>query len=554
MTTMEAKRALEQNHRLHYRWSQLEADRCGVNIGSPIRPLPSANRTLELDPNRKYNDGDWPLMSNECPEALAKFSACAGVYKTIDYNTFAKNSALKLSEVELYFLASKVKRDTAKDWALVHLGIGTCERFRWLRDECFPGLTVIAFDGLEGFSNDEEEIAKAAEKWNNDGSDFTYLMRCFDLEKDCEWIQEKLQGKKMLLITDVRGIAYLNGDSVCGTESDRSADMFLQWEAVKRLRPERSLIKFACPSAWNQEYEYAPGVLLKLVYTYYGTRELRLMIDGVPEQRRRYNVWELYAKMMFHHEHLRGQVYKASRRSDSSRCLDCSWDSTVLWDTISSYARNNELDADKVLKEFIKYHVYCPESENWREFAWRPPTKKQRIEDVVEFLKKGKLMEAIAALEAEGEEENEDTDWSSIVQNLHQAQPMLAQRLKICLHQPASRSTLIQALGSLSDPFTLIGTDLNNLHPVEDKEEEEEPAEPPAKRQCVVNEVWKNEFVQLNENQQKAALALGWTEATWNSNHFHLPRKTPWDQLSQEMRDSLSALGENADTWNNWKK
>lgn len=515
-----------------------------------MRPLPTANRTLDLDPNRKYDESDWPLMASECPEQLAKFSRCAGVYKTIDYNTFAKNGCLKLSEIEMFFISSKVTKQTSSEWVLVYIGIGTGERFRWVRDEFFPGLAVVAFDPLEGnFSGNKEIILKAIERWNNDGTNFTFLMRCFELEKDSTWILEKFQGKKLLLISDTRGITVTNGET-SGVSSDKKTDQHVQWQAVQRLRPERSLVKFACPTPWNQVYEYAPGVLLKQIFCYYGTRELRLMIDGVPEQSRKYNVWELYEKMMFHHEHLRGLVYKSTRRPGSSRCLDCSFDCTVLWDTISSYARKNDVDAYTILDKFIKYHVYSPSAENWDYTAWKPPTRKQRWDDVEEFLKVGKFMEAIAALELEGEDDAKDTDWADIVKNLAASQPQVAQRLKIYLHRPASRASLIQALGSLSDPFTLVGNELNLLYDNDQNTSSYDNAEPPPKRQRTV---WDLSFTDLTEAQQKAATSLGWVEATWNTNKFHLPKSSAWDSLTKEMQQSLSELGESADSWDNWK-
>lgn len=552
MTSVEEQREMECSHRLHYRWSQLEADRCGVNIGSPMRPLPTANRVLELDPNRMYEDNDWPLMSSECPEELAKFSKCAGVYKTIDYNTFSKNGCLKLSEIELYFLSSKLTQKNIHDWVLVYLGIGTGERFRWLRDEFFPGLAVIAFDPLDGnFSGDKEACAKAFDRWSNDGTNFSCLLRSFDVGKDSDWVLEKCKGKKILLISDIRGIAFLNGET-SGDYFDKQADQDLQLQAIHRLRPERSLCKFACPQPWNQIYEYAPGVLLKQIFCYFQTREVRLMVDGVPEEKRKYNVWELYEKMMFHHEHLRGQVYKTDRRANSSRCLDCCFDCTVLWDTISSYAEKHERDAYEVLDLFVKFHVYSP-SDDSLAYTWAPPTRKQRWDDVKEFLRTGKLSEAIAALQSEGEEDAEGTDWADITEGLSDEQPHVVKRLQLFLHRPARRDALVRALGSLSDPFTFMGSELSLL-----SEEDlsflfpdmASAQEPPPKKQRTV---WDNRFTELSEEQQKAATKLGWTEESWNANKFHLPRKTKWDALTEEIRQSLSDLGESAETWDDWR-
>lgn len=551
MASAEDKRAREMNHRLHYRWSQLEADRCGVNIGSPIHPLPTANRILELDPNCKYEDDEWPVASSEDPEELAKFSKCAGVYKTMDYNTFSKSGCLKLSEIEMYFMDTMLTKQSIGEWVLVYLGIGTGERFRWLRDEFYPGLAVVAFDPLEGqYTGDREKVVKAVEKWNNDGTDFTFLLKCFDAEKDSAWISEKYPGKKIILISDIRGIAFADGDKD-GDNFDKEADNKLQWAAIQKLRPEKSLMKFSCPRPYEQFYEYAPGTILKQIFCFYHTKEVRLMIDGVPKEKRKYNCWEIYDKMMFHHEHLRGQVYACERRADSTRALDNCFDCTVLWDTISSHALKNEQDPYRMLGLFVKFHVYSPSDESWS-YTWKPPTRKQRWTDVREFIRTGRLTEAIAALEAEGEEDAPDTDWADIVHAIDDLQPHLYKRLKLVLHRPCKRSDLITALGSLSDPFVFLGNELDLLHEEERHalQEAEAEAEPPAKRQCTV---WNSRFADLTEAQQKAAIELGWTEADWNSNKFHLPRKDAWETLSEDMKKNLGELGESASTWDNWR-
>lgn len=260
---------------------------------------------------------------------------------------------------------------------------------------------------------------------------------------------------------------------------------------------------------------------------------------------------------MFHHEHLRGQVYTCERRPDATRSLDCSFDCTVLWDTIATYAAKNEMDPYKIVDWFVKSHVYSPSDASW-EYTWTPPTRKQRWDDVQEFLRSGKLCEAIAALEVEGEADEEGTDWADIVHKkvLEEAQPHMVKRLKIYLHRPASRADLIQVLGSLSDPFTYMGNELDLLNE-EDQEQIGYRAEPPYKKRCYQPlskaTVWDTEFCKLTESQNKAATALGWSEESWNMNRFHLPRSTAWEDLSEDMRKNLSELGESSETWNSWK-
>merc|ERR1712232_1475755 len=87
----------------------------------------------------------------------------------------------------------------------------------------------------------------------------------------------------------------------------------------------------------------------------------------------------------------------------------------------------------------------------------------QRWWDVENSLRRGLLTEAIAVLEAEGDEDAEGTDWASVHVEMWEEQPDLARRVKDSLKRPASRGDLIQLLGSLMEPFTLVKTDLNTL-------------------------------------------------------------------------------------------
>lgn len=349
--------------RLHYRWAQIEADRCGVNIGSPSRPLPKPNRILRLDPCREYCH--WPKASSESPFEQARFSACADVYKTIDYNTFCKNGTLKLTEVELFFLSSKMTKKSSGEWLVVYLGLGSGVRFRYLRDEFFPDLAVVGFDPGNGYYPEETEDYKTnAKLWNDDGTNFTFYVRCLDFENDVAMIREKCGDRKLLLISDIRGLARVNiGENL--TKFDKAHDQEEQWEAIKALRPVSSIVKFTIPDPWTQFFEYVPGVMLLQVFSFYGTMELRLMIDGVPENTVRYNGWEMWEKMMHHHEHLRGQVYETTRRPGCIQCFDSCFDCTVLWDTVASYAEQNDADPHELLAVIIKNQVYTPPSEWW---------------------------------------------------------------------------------------------------------------------------------------------------------------------------------------------
>lgn len=457
-------------HRLHYRWSNIEADRCRLNVGSPWRPLPKAHRTLELEECREYSH--WSQVSAGCAAENDRFANCNCTYRTMDYNTFVKNGCLKLTEVELFFLSSHMTKASSGDWAVVYLGIGNGERFRYLRDEFFPDLTVIGFDPLdEFFTGCRDEVEENAKRWTNDGTHFTFLVQCFHGEHDVVHIEERVKGKKLLLISDIRGIAFTDEGTF-----DKEHDQEIQWQAIKHLSPVSSLVKFTFPDSWTQFFDYVPGVVLKQVFCYYGSREVRLMIDGVPQQTRRYNAWELYEKMVLHHSYFRGQVYETSRRADSTRCLDNCFDCTVLWDTVSMYAAKNGVDPDEVLSKIVRYQLYTPVDDPWRtDLNWEGPVWKepgesprsQRWWDVVGGLQIGDLQRAIAALEAGGGKDEEDkavADWAVIVKHIWKHQPDLASRLSVSIHRPAAPDDLIRALGSLADPFTLLRTELNCLY------------------------------------------------------------------------------------------
>jgi hypothetical protein len=453
--------ACSLSHRLHYRWSQLESDSSSFNLGSPQHPLPQVDRTLRLNPEREYKQ----CPSWETPLDFPRFSTCGHLYKTVDYNTFLKNGVFKLTEIEVFFLSSHMTRTSSQEWAVLYLGIGNGERFRHVRDEYFPDLSVISFDPFEDGPNyvaDTQNAVDNAKLWNDDGTHFVFYVRCFDLETDISLVQEKTKGKKLLLISDIRGCALLDD----GKGLDKMSDLEFQWEAIQRLRPVSSLVKFDAPSAGEQIFEYAPGTILKQVFQYYGSCEVRLMIEGVPPKPRKYNTWELYEKMALHHEHLRGLVYDSDRQIErTTRCFDFCFDCEVLWNTFSTYAVQNSLDPYKVFNQFVEHYAF---SLSYGLFSSRPsplwespePDFSQRWWIVEEYLQNGRISEAIGVLEGVKED---DTDWARIFHHLFRKQPCLAWRLKSELPKPASRDSLIQLLGCLSKPVTLISTDLNSL-------------------------------------------------------------------------------------------
>merc|ERR1719230_1975969 len=121
-------------------------------------------------------------------------------------------------------------RATSCEWAVVYLGVSTGERFRYLRDDYFPGLAVVAFDPCdEASSHASRQVAlRNARLWNSDGTDFTFHVRCFEGTKDIPLIQEQIKGRRLLLISDIRGCARLED----GARLDIASDSELQWQAI----------------------------------------------------------------------------------------------------------------------------------------------------------------------------------------------------------------------------------------------------------------------------------------------------------------------------------
>lgn len=440
-----SKATAKYEHRLHYHWSQLEADRAGRTTGSPSCPRRRVDRFLRIGPLRKLRC----LGLVASLRRQARFSLHASTYKTADYNTFAKNGVVKLTEVELYFLTTRVTKATAHQWVVVYLGVGNGERFRYLRDEFFPGLAVIAFDPLDAFFEGvRPDVEKNAAKWASDGTDFLFLIRCFDEDKDIDWVRERYPGRSMLLISDIRGI-----NLVKETHSfDKACDNEVQLKAIQRLRPVASLLKFAVPDWGDKYYTYAPGRFLKQTFCYYGTSEVRLLVEGVPERLVRYNVAEMLDRVTFHHEFMRGQVYRSTRRPERScACLCNCFDCTVLWKTVSFYAARNSVDPYTVLDSITTNHLYGFHSDGFGNWA-----------DVKFYLNQGRIMEAAAALDKRGINEEVDLDWNSIASHITQ-QPGIAERLRVGLPREASRADMLQVIGSLTKPFTLVRSELNGL-------------------------------------------------------------------------------------------
>merc|ERR1712217_913568 len=116
---------------------------------------------------------------------------------------------------------------------------------------------------------------------------------------------------------------------------------------------------------------------------------------------------------------------------------------------IAKYAVQNSLRPYDVFDAFVKDYRLCLSYERVQ------PCLSRRWYDVEEYLRAGRLTEAINLLEADVGD-GKEIDWSTIVQGLSSSQPSLADALKLSLTRPASRESLIQALGSLSRPFVLV--------------------------------------------------------------------------------------------------
>lgn len=279
-----------------------------------------------------------------------------------------------------------------------------------------------------------------------DGTNFTFLIKSFEPDTDVKWLNENLSGKRLLLISDIRGMNFADD----GVSFDKARDQDIQMQAIQGLQPEHSLLKFTVPDNCGAFYEYLPGTILKQTFCYYGTTELRLLVNGAPKELVRYNVCELFRKTEFHHENRRGQVYMASWRP-VRRCLDGCFDCTVLPDTVLLYASRNDRDPSDVLDWLVKHHVYSP----WED------SENACQRDLAYFLAKGRLMEAVAVLEHKTGADRVDV--RELTKDVAPDQPFLAQRIKLDLPRLASKSDLARLVGSLGAPFTLLKTELNGL-------------------------------------------------------------------------------------------
>eukprot|EP00913_Durusdinium_trenchii_P016043 g15078.t2 len=247
----------------------------------------------------------------------------------------------------------------------------------------------------KGFAFEKDEVIHdPQEGYFRDGSNFSFYVRCFNVEEDIPMIREMTNGKRLLMISDIRGVALTDDEHF-----DKVQDQEVQWQAIQALQPESSLVKFALPHVWEQFYDYAPGVLLKQTFCNFGTLELRLLVSGVPAKRYSYDGWDIVEKMTFHHEHLRGQVYSSGLRP---KCLDGCFDCSVLME---------RLELASITDSLLKFHVYyCSGGEEWEKFSWIPPSIIERWQVVLWGLKRGNLSEAILALEVEAKEGEEDLD------------------------------------------------------------------------------------------------------------------------------------------------
>merc|ERR1712194_579940 len=115
----------------------------------------------------------------------------------------------------------------------------------------------------------------------------------------------------------------------------------------------------------------------------------------------------------------------------------------------------------------LKHHLYTPSAtdqwtDSYESYVWKPPTLWDRWRDVQWCLQRGKISEAIAALEIEGEEDRKSTDWTQMAEQFKSQQPALAACIDL-LWRPSTRNDLIEFLGSLAQPLVIIGTEQNGL-------------------------------------------------------------------------------------------
>merc|ERR1712232_1137631 len=134
--------------------------------------------------------------------------------------------------------------------------------------------------------------------------------------------------------------------------------------------------------------------------------------------------------------------------------------------TLSAYAERNRVDACEVLRQVIKDFVYTPSPKDflpyWECASWT-------VEDVAWALSRGRLTEALAALELDVDGDRDAMDLANFASYIEWSQPSLAQRMKHDLKRPVSPSMLMHFLGTLSKPFTRVRSHWNT--PLSDQKE-----------------------------------------------------------------------------------
>merc|ERR1711933_427936 len=122
----------------------------------------------------------------------------------------------------------------------------------------------------------------------------------------------------------------------------------------------------------------------------------------------------------------------------------------------------NSIDPSEALRWVVDYGIYMP---GWLQIqdisAFCPRSYSNRFWEVATLIQKGLLIQALAALDIDEEKDEKNLDWADIGQYLNN-QPEIAKRIA-SMHKPASRHKLISLLRSLSDPFTLVRTQWNEL-------------------------------------------------------------------------------------------
>lgn len=67
------------------------------------------------------------------------------------------------------------------------------------------------------------------------------------------------------------------------------------------------------------------------------------------------------------------------------------------------------------------------------------------------------------------------------------------------------------------------------------------------------NPIWDRFWSKLSAAESEAASFLGYDSSSWDRNEWVLPRKTSWNELTEDMRRALEVLGESAASWDHWQ-